>query len=351
MTSQFVLPDALASWPWSRQLSDYYEEAKDESAAWTESFRPFDAKGLAKFNVCDPNLLSALTFSTRNKDIIRLGCDLLNISFVYDEHTDILDEAGTLKMNQIISDVFRDSTKPRPQGENCLGAMVQDFCLRAATISSSDASCLKHLTSHFEAFTAAVVREANDRSNFRQRSFDEYLAIRRDTSGVLPNFALVEFGLDIPDAVLEHPVLLSLRDSANDITSILNDLYSYAMEKSRGLDDHNSITVIMREHKLNLQDAVNWIGRYADSCVDKFLSEMRHVPSFGPEIDEKVKIYIDGLGQWVRGSDDWSFENQRYFGPTGLSLKENRVMSLLPPSQGCIPKTAEASAYKDSHKL
>ena len=49
----FRLPDLLANFPWPRNLSEYYREAKAESSAWTESFHPFDEEGLRGFNLCD----------------------------------------------------------------------------------------------------------------------------------------------------------------------------------------------------------------------------------------------------------------------------------------------------------
>lgn len=49
----FSLPVILAKWPWSRTLSEHYNEAKAESSAWIESFDPFTKKGLKAFHKCD----------------------------------------------------------------------------------------------------------------------------------------------------------------------------------------------------------------------------------------------------------------------------------------------------------
>ena len=49
----FRFPDLLVNFPWSRNLSEHYHQAKAESTAWTESFHPFDEEGLRKFNRCD----------------------------------------------------------------------------------------------------------------------------------------------------------------------------------------------------------------------------------------------------------------------------------------------------------
>lgn len=76
-----------------------------------------------------------------------------------------------------------------------------------------------------------------------------------------------------------------------------------------GDDEHNLITVVMHEHECSLTDALEWISDLHDSIANTFLSVMKTVPSFGdPVIDGQVAIYVDGLGNWVRANEAWSFE-------------------------------------------
>jgi hypothetical protein len=107
-------------------------------------------------------------------------------------------------------------------------------------------------------------------------------------------------------------------------------MHSYVREISCGLANHNIITVIMHERNLDLQGALDWLDRYANGIVSCFLSDLRRVPSWGPEVDARVRVYIDGLGQWVRGNDDWSCEGKRYHGDDGMKIKETRLISILP---------------------
>ncbi len=67
-----------------------------------------------------------------------------------------------------------------------------------------------HFIEEWDAYTAAVVQEANDRVRHIYRTFEEYLQIRRLSSGCLPSFTLCEFGLDLPEDVLNHPMLTEL---------------------------------------------------------------------------------------------------------------------------------------------
>ncbi|KAF9530787.1 terpenoid synthase [Crepidotus variabilis] len=339
-TLTFTLPDLLARFPWPRNLSEFYTEAKAESSTWTEGFHPFDEDGLEGFNLCDFNLLAGLAYAPREKEIIRLGCDLMNIFYVFDEYSDITDAAGAEGIRNIIMDAFRNPHNSRPEGELLLGEMCRDFWLRASSYVKPDAHCLGHFLRDFDLYTEAVVREADDRTKRIYRSFEEYLAIRRDSSGCYPSFALCEFGLDLPEEAYHHPRMAELRVQATDLIAIGNDIDSYAMEKARGLELHNSVELVMKEQGVNVQGAINWLERYAAGVHAGFLENVAQMPSWGEQTDKKVKTYIDGLAQWIRGNDDWTFESGRYFGSKGLEIQKTRVMTLLPPSRGYVKKSA-----------
>ncbi|KAF8151498.1 terpenoid synthase [Crassisporium funariophilum] len=359
---QFTLPDLLAKFPWPRNLSEHYCEAKTESSEWTESFSPFDEEGLKGYNLCDFNLLAALSYSPREKglcslcndiprrqcscgplpllEIIRLGCDLMNVFYVYDEYTDITDGEGADKIRDILMDALRNPEKTRPEGECPVGAMTRDFWIRASSFVSPDAHCLPHFIQDMDDYTAAVVNEADDRANRRYRGFEDYISIRKYSSGCLPSFALCEFGLDLPEEAFHHPLMVALREQATYLIAIGNDIDSYAMEKSRGLEFHNSVELVMNEQNLNVQGAIDWLQRYAADVHTGFLANVENIPSWGADVDRRVKMYIDGLAQWVRGNDDWTFESGRYFGNKGLEIQKSRVMNLLPPSSGFVKKSA-----------
>ena len=87
---------------------------------------------------------------------------------------------------------------------------------------SSDDRCLPHFIHGFDAYTAAVVREADDRTERKYRTFLDYLSIRRDTTGCVPAFTLCEFGLNLPEEVLYHPQMVALREQATDLIAIDN---------------------------------------------------------------------------------------------------------------------------------
>lgn len=86
----------------------------------------------------------------------------------------------------------------------------------------------------------------------------------------------------------------------------------------------------MHELNTDIPGAMKWVDEYHDKLAAKFLSSLKKVPSWGKIIDDQVAIYVDGLGNWVRANDSWSFESQRYFGKRGLEVQEDRWVNLLP---------------------
>lgn len=90
-------------------------------------------------------------------------------------------------------------------------------------------------------------------------------------------------------------------------------LTRHGCRQARGDDGHNLVTIVMNEKQLDLHAALKWIGDLHDRLVAQFLSEFPKVPSFGSEaLDAEVAIYVDGLGNWVRANDTWSFEASQF---------------------------------------
>ncbi|PPQ72274.1 hypothetical protein CVT26_006495 [Gymnopilus dilepis] len=325
---RYTLPDLLAEFPWPRHLSEHYEECKAESTAWTESYRAFDKVSLKTVDLGDFNLLACLTYGPRDKELIRLGCDLMNLFYVFDEYTDVLDGSGAEKLREIMMDAFKNPEKERPADELPVGAMARDFWIRASRYVSADANCVQHFFQYLDAYSKGVVNEAEDRADRKRPTFEEFLPLRRNWSGCMPCFSLCEFGLDVPEEAYQHPRMVALREATTDIVAITNDIYSYAREKERGLESQNPIELLMAEKNLSVQGAIDYLAQYIAQVQAAFLDNVANMPSWGEDADRKVKMYIDGLAQWIRGNDDWSFEGGRYFGKRGAEIQKSRVVTL-----------------------
>lgn len=105
----------------------------------------------------------------------------------------------------------------------------------------------------------------------------------------------------------------------------------------------------MKYHGHTLQSAVDYVGELCAETIDTFSANKARLPSWGPEVDDMVARYVQGLQDWIVGyvpslsiytayftiyildrSLHWSFQTHRYFGTKGMEVKSHRVVTLMP---------------------
>ncbi|KZV79064.1 terpenoid synthase [Exidia glandulosa HHB12029] len=301
----YCLPDNLRNWPWLRCINPFYEEAKKASTAWIRGFRAFSPKAQKAFERCD-------------FDVLRVTCDLMQLVFVFDDYTDrgCADEVRV--MADAMMDGLRQPDGPKP---HMLGTMMKQFWQRVMPLASPGVQ--SRFIAHFQDWVDSVVEQALDRDSARSRNVEEYMAVRRLTIGAYFAFVLHQLGQQVPDeSAFDRPVIQRLETLAAEMIILANDAYSYNVEQARG-DTHNILAVVRDQYNWPLDRALQWIAEQHDELVAEFLETKDSVP---PELAK----YVDGLGNWVRANDAWSFESQRYFGKGGLDVMSKREVILLP---------------------
>ncbi|THU96145.1 terpenoid synthase [Dendrothele bispora CBS 962.96] len=335
---RFYIPDTLVNWPWPRHLNRAYEEQKALSSAWLRSLKAFDEKSQKAFDLCNFNLLASLAFPLADPPLLRSGCDLMNCFFIFDEYSDVADPHTVRKQADIIMDAICNPHKPRPKGEFIGGEAHRQFWELAS--KGATHTVQRRFINTYQQYVDAVVQQAVDRANDYIRDVESYFHVRRDTIGAKPSFTLLEFTMDIPDEVMNHPMIQDLTIWCIDMLIIGNDICSYNVEQAQGDDLHNLVTIVMNQYDLDLPGAMKWIGNFHDSIAEKFLSTYKNLPDWGPVIDPQILRYVDGLGNWVRGNDSWSFESWRYFRGKGLDIKKTRWVELMLQKEATItPKS------------
>ena len=93
------------------------------------------------------------------------------------------------------------------------------------------------------------------------------------------------------------------------------------------------IVIVQQHEQLELQEAIDYVGDLCLGCIDRFEALRQALPSWGPEIDEQLQVYIDGLGDWMIGNLVWSFETERYFGKDANKIRKSLEVELLPLRQ------------------
>ncbi|KZS97418.1 terpenoid synthase [Sistotremastrum niveocremeum HHB9708] len=324
IASQFRLPNFMTTWPWKeKRMNPYYEEVKAESEAWFSSFEPFSPKALKAFFGTGPCLLSAYCYPDFTREQFRAACDFMSVLFMLDEYTDVEDEAGAIKLHNIAMDAVRNPYRSRPAGESIVGEVCRQYSLKALELNTPVTH--RRFIQVFDEYTHAVAIEARDRQTDERRALENYMDLRRRTSALRTVYALIQYGLDIPDHVYNHETVQRLQDGAVDM-----DVWSYNVEQHHGNAGHNLITVIMDELDLSFQETLAWLEEYEQQTAAQFASNINNVPSWGPGVDAQVAELIHGLGTWVRANEYWSFQCTRYFGSEGPKIFDSRIVTLLP---------------------
>ncbi|EGN95075.1 hypothetical protein SERLA73DRAFT_187364 [Serpula lacrymans var. lacrymans S7.3] len=323
-SERFRFPDTMSNWPWTRQISPFYESVKAESSAWVESFKPFDERTQKAFNRCDFSLAAALVYPHFDKERLRTCADVCNFIFVFDDYSDLEDENGVQYQRDIIMDALRNPFTPRAKGECILGEMARQMWARAVPTASSH--CQERFIDTMDVYTKAVVQEAEDRRMDNIRGIEGYLHVRRGTVGVMPFFALIELNADIcsHDKLMDDDRIRELEELATDMSILNQDMFSYIKERDDGHHAHNLVTNVMHDLKVDINGAMDWIDQRYSMLVQEFIDIMKEV--LGES--DVVEWYIWGIGNWVKATHTWCFESERYFGKHGLHIQKERWIDL-----------------------
>ncbi|KIY69478.1 terpenoid synthase [Cylindrobasidium torrendii FP15055 ss-10] len=333
MSLEYTIPDLLANWPFRTQVNPHATRLNADSLAWVESYNVFDRTRQATFNSWDFGAFSALAYPHLNPAQYRAAVDLLNLYFVYDELSDVADAGMARFQSDSIMKALKDPFGDSPADEHVLGAMTRDFwqrCLRDGNVAHSSAD---RFVKAFEKYTDGVVIQAADRDKDVIRSIDEYIAVRRDTVGCLPSYSFLILSDDIPNEIMEHPVVQALTQGSIDLSILANDIHSFNVEQAHGDKNHNIVSVIMAQDNCDVQTAIDEVVRRYDIVVQDFLAVYASVPQIpipDASLRKVVERYCELLGAWVTTNEEWSYITPRYFGAERQAVKETRKVKLLP---------------------
>lgn len=302
-------------------MNPHYDIGRAESTAWVRSFKA-DAP-----DSIDTSLLLALGLPRADKDTFRMGCDLLILMLYFDDiiEVDLIDEHEARLLADIIVDGLQNPDKARPVGEWIGGEMARQIGERVIRLFNPT-SRIRFINA-FEAYCDAAVQEAADQTVERIHNIQSYMEIRRGTIATRVLFSLLEVGMDLPEDVWSRKEIETLRCTAIDLIIIGNDIYSYNKEQAHG-ETHNLVVVAMNELKMNLDETVSWMSDLNNKLVREFLTTYNVLRR--SELYTQVGWYVEGLGNWVRGIDAFSFKSERYFGTRESELEKGGIIELLP---------------------
>ncbi|KAJ7080410.1 terpenoid synthase [Mycena belliarum] len=337
----FILPDLFSDCPFPLIYHRDGDVVAQESVDWLDSgCSELSPKGRKALHGLKAGELTAYCYYTAPPERLRIISDFMNYLF----HLDNISDGMMTRDTEVLSDAvmnalwYSDSYKPtsamnkeQPAQELNAAKLARDFWARC--IQGAGPGTQARFKETMQLFFEAVKTQTWQRDTEVILNLEEYIELRRDTSGCKPCWALIEYAMDIdlPDFVADNPVIMALNQSANDLVTWSNvpqDIFSYNVEQSRG-DTHNMIIILMTVDGHSLQSAMDYVGGLCRMTIQKFQEDRACVPSWGPEVDAMVERYVLGLEAWIVGSLHWSFMTERYFGKAAAEVKRHRFVSLI----------------------
>ncbi|KAH9838441.1 isoprenoid synthase domain-containing protein [Rhodofomes roseus] len=320
-------PDLVKSIPFPLRLNPYTRFVSAESDAFIIEYAKFSEKQLTKFIGLNAGLLCGMCYAECEPEQLRVCSDFMSFLFNLDDWSDEFDTTGTKGLEEAVMNTLNHPDTYH--SDSAAARTAKSWWTRM--LKTVGPNCRKRFVDTLGLYFKAIMQQATDRATKTVPELEAYISLRRDTSGCKTGFALIEYaaGIDLPNEVVEHPVIQGLLDATNDSVSWANDILSYNREQSRG-DTHNLVCAIMATLGLERQAAIDYAGDLCNKTVERFLEGKAALPSWGPEIDAQVQVYVQGLEDWIIANAEWSFMTERYFGKDGPKIRKSLQTTLLP---------------------
>jgi hypothetical protein len=190
-----------------------------------------------------------------------------------------------------------------------------------------------------EGYLDANVKQAENRQCNVIQDLETYMSVRIHSSSWLHCSVLLEFGLgiDLPDRLLQHPLVLALQKLVCLHLVFVNDVYSFRKELAQG-DLVNLVPVLLLQNLAvsNLNDlacSAADLDRIAAAVVSQTLDAIKvldrqylHIiddinSGLGGDIlgmsdDDGLRLafdkYLQGVSDWLAGSLEWHKHSTRF---------------------------------------
>ncbi|KAK7035396.1 Anterior gradient protein 2 [Paramarasmius palmivorus] len=356
--TSIVLPDlnAFVGIPPNCGVNPHHDVACAESREWFAQYNKaiFGPKMAAFLESCKFELICSYTYPHVDKEGLRATMDWVrpcplatkdslltiwqhNILWFFDEVTDTETGKDATHSAEVVIRTLRD---PEYEDGSSLCRMIKEF--RINHLARAGPECRRRFLEHCDVAFPAGAREAELREQGKVLSIEGYRTLRRETSGARTCFDMGEYlaGIDLPQSVYDLEDFRVGYDAALDLIFLANDMYSYNMEQAKGHHGANIVTVVMKEKKCSIQDAIDYIAEMCQERLDEYQKAKASLARRARSENDKVyaNALRDGVqaleeyGHWVRGNIEWSFKTERYFGKQNKAVKESLVVVLANPN-------------------
>ncbi|KAJ5803035.1 uncharacterized protein N7503_005485 [Penicillium pulvis] len=264
--------------------------------------------------------LVAYTYPSASKTQLDLITNLIGWSFILD---DSLDKPGILKASPTKTAEALDKYRKvldgyDPESPEIPLVTAWRKLLSCVSERSSEALKARH-RAHWESLFQGFQQEAENNASGIVPGFNEYLELRRAAGGVeiCLDWAEAIGGFEVPSIVHSDPRFLRLREDADDVVSMTNDIFSVRKEYDAGNTD-NVVLVLAKQEQCTWQQAIEvaveliakTVAHYQTTEAE-FLQSTRFT-ELEPRDQSNVFKFLDAMKSWMGGSLEWHLSSPRY---------------------------------------
>ncbi|KAH8425227.1 uncharacterized protein LDX57_002985 [Aspergillus melleus] len=307
--------------PFEVAINPDLDRARAQHFQWIENAGLIpDTEARKVYEATDFPRLVAYTYPSACAPQLDLITNLIGWSFILD---DSLDKPGILKASpkntadalSSYREVLYGRTSETP-GVPLVTAW-REF-LRCVHERSSEALKVRHRT-HWENLFDGFQQEAENNASGSVPEFTEYLELRRAAGGVeiCLDWAEAIGDFEVPSSVHKDPNFLQLREDADDVVSMTNDIFSVRKEYKGGNTD-NVVFVLAKQKQCTWEQAIEIAQGLITETVAHFQSTEAEFLrsacfiSLTPQDRLDTFKFLDAMKHWMRGSLEWHLNSPRY---------------------------------------
>ncbi|KAF9893906.1 hypothetical protein FE257_008877 [Aspergillus nanangensis] len=331
-------------------INPHYARVRHASEVWLSKQCSFDEPARRILFKTDFSYFCAVCVPHAAEDELRTVCDWGNWVFPFD---DMFDNGGLKDDPRRAEEVIGRLLAGMGVGESNSGleemnelVRVHNSVWQRIATTSSIGICLR-FSKAMRAYCTGTLAQVRNCSQGEYPSISEMLNLRRQSSGVSPLFALIEYAhkLALPDYIFESESIQEIERIGIDLVLLFvtsssylqiipsnpaqqpprqNDILSYSKEEKENVT-HNMIA-ICRHAGMPAQLAFDHINDMLLACYRDWYRALAGLPSWGERVDADVQRYIRGVQNVVQANLNWSFRSGRYFGEDKDRVRKEGVV-------------------------
>ncbi|KAK6342324.1 hypothetical protein TWF718_007727 [Orbilia javanica] len=282
----------------------YYTKAKSiERAEWVSKAFGFSAEAKKKFTDADFPLVAAYWAPDASEDRYWTVVDFMDWVFIFDDQFDeghlcgdyMAAVSGALSTLAI----FEENTAPITIEQDPLNYLFQRLwnAIKAARFKEGTREYLMGLI--HEVFSTRISEPEKD--PYGASAIDQFLVHRKRAVGGWAD------GIQIPESVSRHPLIVELREIATTAMAIHNDILSATKEmhidfpiNSKAEGEESNIVIKYWLQGYSMQEAIDESGKRLYDSYDQWQSKLAELRALALKWDQETREELRMWTVWVR---------------------------------------------------